>query len=68
MNKQINWKLAELCIDISKVVYGEKPEVVKFLKDNKIKHSSVKFFEKENAQGYGIAMPSPLLEFKAFNA
>lgn len=57
----INWHLAELCIDVSKVVYGEKPEVVKFLKDNKIKHSSVKFFEKENAQGYGIVMPDYMI-------
>lgn len=57
-NNNIDWNLAELCIDISKVVYEEKPEVVKFLKDNKIKHSSVKFFQKENAQGYGIDMPN----------
>ena len=57
LKNNIDWHLAELCIDVSKIVYKEKPEVVKFLKDNKIKHSSVKFFEKENAQGYGIVMP-----------
>ena len=57
LKNNIDWHLAELCIDVSKIVYEEKPEVVKFLKDNKIKHSSVKFFEKENAQGYGIVMP-----------
>ena len=42
LKNNIDWHLAELCIDVSKIVYEEKPEVVKFLKDNKIKHSSVK--------------------------
>jgi len=56
-SNNIDWNLAELCIDISKIVYEEKSKVENFLKSKEIKYSSIKFFQKENAQGYGIVMP-----------
>ena len=52
----INWKLTDLCANISRIIYKDKDTVVKYLKKHKIKYSSVKFFDNDNAEGYGIIM------------
>lgn len=52
----INWQLTDLCANISAIVYNDLNTVTEYLKTNKIKYSSIKMFDKDNAEGYGIIM------------
>ena len=56
MKNNINWNLAELCAFICEYAYEDKAKMKEFLKERKLKHTDLKFFEVDNAQAYGIKM------------
>jgi triacylglycerol lipase len=56
-NKEVDWKMADLCANLCNEAYYDKAKMIAYLKYNNIKYSSVKFFTNDSAQGYGIVMP-----------
>tara|TARA_A100001011_G_C14216885_1_gene802461 strand:+ start:254 stop:1015 length:762 start_codon:yes stop_codon:yes gene_type:complete len=54
----IDWMFAEVCANVCEYAYEDIATVEKYLKEQNFKFKKIKYFEVENAQGYGISFPT----------
>tara|TARA_B100000886_G_C20365350_1_gene467057 strand:+ start:355 stop:1125 length:771 start_codon:yes stop_codon:yes gene_type:complete len=55
IKNNIDWMFAEVCANICEYAYEDIATVEKYLKEENFKFKKIKFFEVDNAQGYGIS-------------
>ena len=53
---KINWSTATLCAELSEYAYENIDVIEQYLKNCGITYNEIKFFEKDNAQAYGIVL------------
>ena len=54
----IDWMFAEVCANVCEYAYEDIATVENYLKEQNFKFKKIKYFEVENAQGYGISFPT----------
>ena len=54
----IDWMFAEVCANICEYAYEDRATIENYLKEQNIKFKKMTFIEIENAQGYGITLPT----------
>jgi len=53
----IDWMFSEICANICEYAYEDHAVLENYLKEQNLKFKKIKYFEVDNAQGYGISTP-----------